>query len=560
MNFKQIIFLFLLITFSKSNFYALDVKKIDSLKDEFITLSQQKGNKDKEKKKCKILRKIAFCYLQDDNWKKALQYDRQAYQIASKLKNHYLMSNILIDIGNDHLAANQFDYAIKSNLLCLRILKKNQHSLSNKEYFETAGISYMNCGAIYSETRNYSLALSNLRQATAIFNKYKPDDFHVKINILNTGAVLNELGDHKEALTYLKKSIDGVTLINQHFVAIANGNLGKSYHNLQDYGTALNYYKKSLHFYEESGLYISEKAEIHSKLAASYLKINKLKEANNHLMIALKLLDKSNRYEDRVYDVLTDYYILMGDHKNVVKYLKMQREFEKHKFNPKTLSNIAHYQSEFETFNNKLKDQLEIQALERKQEIKTFRMYSFAGISVIIILLLLLFFFRQKHRTRLQEIKLEQIKTEQGLIQEKLNFKNSQLNNFAVYILSKHELLEAIKSKLDLIKTKFKQDEDVTNLTNFINQQIDFSKEHTNFEVEVSDVNQDFYYKLESKFPQLTNKDKKLCSLILLDLTNKEIASLTGISIDGVEKSRNRLRKKLNLSSTTDLNRFFSNI
>jgi DNA-binding CsgD family transcriptional regulator len=61
---------------------------------------------------------------------------------------------------------------------------------------------------------------------------------------------------------------------------------------------------------------------------------------------------------------------------------------------------------------------------------------------------------------------------------------------------------------------------------------------------------------LSKHFPVLTVKDIKLCIYLKMNLSSKEIAPLLNISYRGVELHRYRLRKKLQLSPDTNLNKF----
>ncbi|HET8736159.1 MAG TPA: LuxR C-terminal-related transcriptional regulator, partial [Pricia sp.] len=58
------------------------------------------------------------------------------------------------------------------------------------------------------------------------------------------------------------------------------------------------------------------------------------------------------------------------------------------------------------------------------------------------------------------------------------------------------------------------------------------------------------------RFPKLTPKDLKLCAYLKMNLSTKEIAPLMGITIRGVEIHRYRLRKKLEMDSSQNLNNF----
>lgn len=62
-----------------------------------------------------------------------------------------------------------------------------------------------------------------------------------------------------------------------------------------------------------------------------------------------------------------------------------------------------------------------------------------------------------------------------------------------------------------------------------------------------------FYKRLDEIHPGLTAKDRRLCALISLGLSSKDIASITFREVRSVESSRNRLRKKLCLGTDDNL-------
>ncbi len=77
-----------------------------------------------------------------------------------------------------------------------------------------------------------------------------------------------------------------------------------------------------------------------------------------------------------------------------------------------------------------------------------------------------------------------------------------------------------------------------------------------NLELKIDQEHQEFVQRLQEKFTQLTSNDIRLCSLILLDLNNKEIATILNIETSSVKMSKNRLRKKLDLAQGENLHSF----
>lgn len=65
-------------------------------------------------------------------------------------------------------------------------------------------------------------------------------------------------------------------------------------------------------------------------------------------------------------------------------------------------------------------------------------------------------------------------------------------------------------------------------------------------------VHPKFYDKLLEKHPTLTQYDLRLCALVKLNLTTKDISTILNINSDSVKMARKRLRKKLNMTNPDD--------
>ncbi len=69
-------------------------------------------------------------------------------------------------------------------------------------------------------------------------------------------------------------------------------------------------------------------------------------------------------------------------------------------------------------------------------------------------------------------------------------------------------------------------------------------------------VDQQFIRKLQAKFSALSSNDLRICSLLRLNLSTKEVAQKLGICAESANKARYRIRKKLALSRRQNLVRF----
>lgn len=74
------------------------------------------------------------------------------------------------------------------------------------------------------------------------------------------------------------------------------------------------------------------------------------------------------------------------------------------------------------------------------------------------------------------------------------------------------------------------------------------------------EVHSDFYTKLTKVFPDLNPNEIKFCALLKLNFTSKDIANFENVSVRTAENRKYRIRKKLNLSSNINLNKWMMDL
>ncbi|MCB8995360.1 MAG: hypothetical protein H6538_07120 [Bacteroidales bacterium] len=145
---------------------------------------------------------------------------------------------------------------------------------------------------------------------------------------------------------------------------------------------------------------------------------------------------------------------------------------------------------------------------------------------------------------------------EKEKLQQDLLHKTKELSNSMINILHKNEIFLGLKDemqKLYLEKNLSKRDKSIRNLIQTIDSEISSKRDLEIFDSNFSAVHEDFIKKLVNKYPSLNQNDQRLCTFIKMNKTTKEIASLMNMSIRGVETSRYRLRKKLDLDRDANL-------
>ena len=76
------------------------------------------------------------------------------------------------------------------------------------------------------------------------------------------------------------------------------------------------------------------------------------------------------------------------------------------------------------------------------------------------------------------------------------------------------------------------------------------------FENHFEKVHPSFFSNLHARFPDLTNSESELCAFVKLNMTNKEILAVTHKNDNTLKKSRQRLKKALNLTTDDSLYNF----
>jgi len=96
-------------------------------------------------------------------------------------------------------------------------------------------------------------------------------------------------------------------------------------------------------------------------------------------------------------------------------------------------------------------------------------------------------------------------------------------------------------------------------LSLMITQDLSIDRDREKFQMHINDQNSSFIHRLGSSFPSMTDNEKRLASLLRLNLSSKEIASILNISPKSVEMNRYRLRKKLKVEPKINLTDFIRN-
>jgi DNA-binding CsgD family transcriptional regulator len=163
---------------------------------------------------------------------------------------------------------------------------------------------------------------------------------------------------------------------------------------------------------------------------------------------------------------------------------------------------------------------------------------------------------KDKHQHELEMNEKEIIRLKNIKLEAEIQHNHAELASNTMSLLQKKELLNRIKDEIIKVQAEGdhdKKEKNVRRIIKVINDQLEMDDDWERFTVYFDRVNNDFLKILKEKFPSLTPADLKLCAYLRLSLSTKEIADLLNLSVRGVESSRYRLRKKLELPNEVSL-------
>lgn len=177
----------------------------------------------------------------------------------------------------------------------------------------------------------------------------------------------------------------------------------------------------------------------------------------------------------------------------------------------------------------------------------------------------------QKSKLKNENLVAERIQSEQdqkiknlesSKLKEQLDYQSRQLTTTALHLMNKNETLADIKNKVSEISLSSSTEvqSELKRIIYLIKENLQLDNDWEIFKTHFTEVHPDFFTTLINKFPTLTPDELKLCAYLKIQLSSKEIARLINITVVAINKRRNRMRKKLNLSPESDLHEFLLNI
>lgn len=288
-------------------------------------------------------------------------------------------------------------------------------------------------------------------------------------------------------------------------------NLGNCHRNLQNWDKSKFYLQKSAELADSLG-------QTHVKSVAM-LRLSQVAESQGDLASALSLFKQSAALKDTV----------------------LNRE------------KLSHIQTLEVSYQSKEKD-LQISLLSQEQKTERTRRYLVFTASLLALALLGFGLFQARQKLTHTRQVLKRNQEELKRFAEMLLSKNIQLLNYENALQEKVQKPSNLPTATESEETE--ADISSLELENLFNSQILTFEDWESFKHRFEQAYPGYLLRMRATIQDLSGAEERLFLLIKLGFNSQEIADTLGISINGVKKGRQRLRKRLDLQPDADLEAF----
>lgn len=347
-------------------------------------------------------------------------------------------------------------------------------------------------------------------------------------------------------------------------------NIGKCYYSNGNYQTALPYLEKVYSY--EKRYEINSRVSLAKYLVSTYIHLNKIEKANavensfskdrtilnNEAKILLlgiqqeiALAENDTEKSKKLFQESQEVHLLLNQ-ENIIRTDGMNL----------ILSEFLVSEAKIKIDIEKRKKQQLERAITLKKRENQFIIALFVSIFILLIIIGLLYFQHTRNKRRKIQLEKEYLELEDEKHKLKIKAQESFLTEFAIENNLKKEyskeLLKNLNHLISLNDGEIKRE--IKNLIFELKSKelADKNVEELNDQSELLLIN--FKTKLSQIHPRLSKSDIELCCLIKLNLSNKEIALHKNVTDESVKIFKNRLKKKMNLDSSVNLNSYIADL
>ncbi|WP_164109053.1 MULTISPECIES: tetratricopeptide repeat protein [Sphingobacterium] len=378
---------------------------------------------------------------------------------------------------------------------------------------------YLTLARYFYDIKDYEMASQLLRKVLTYNTKLTPRELFDAINTLGLIALYTEKTE--EAIAYFRKVLEkSNAVLDSAWMGIAYGNIGNTYVKKKDIGKAIQYFDLDYKYNSQpSGDLISALGSL-KKMAELQFQQRDFESALKNIDIFIAKMEK----KPIRYQALVEAYDLKARLLDTLAIDEGQLN---------TLKEATKYNRLLSTLNSNAS--IEMAKLEEeKSNYDQFyyesRQYKKLNLLLIVTLIgALSFLFVLTYKKAKRNGKNGEMVIERGKEEEEEYCPMVILSDKRFHVEESHKTVQ--------ISLELRQLMDGNLMNNRNWEKFKFAY-NNNFPC--------FFSDLIHKYPELTDSDLRLLALTNLGLSNKELADRLSVSLDGIKKAKQRLKKKLN--------------
>jgi tetratricopeptide (TPR) repeat protein len=502
--------------------------------------------------KVKILLKISD-YNRKIDLIKSMAADQEALTIARRIDDQNLVARSVSSLGTSCMNAGLYDLAVDYYTQMEKVGQDLQDpQIIGKAKFNIATIKVV-LEDFKGANDDLELAVDQLKEYYKSLGSEVPVSIRLSFEN-NLGVNAKGLGRMKEAKAHF---LNGIQLAKE-----SNSTQSTIFFQLMNnYGDLLtieNTLDSAFQVFQQANIGLDSFPDQGIKML-TFLNLGKLRQLENKHQEALSFLSQAYEIAStmqnysglrHISESLSQSFQALSEPDSALRYSNLQKEYNDKLGVQKASEELlkADLLSKFEE---------EQRLIQEKYAIGGMFYLAFLGVFMLAAAVMIFLYIKWKGKYHL----LQAIKSRIENQAKKVDFKNKNLEaeiqkrnkDLALMTMNSIQQKELVDTIAQKIKNKssadigsdselFKAFSELKNTGN--------AKIWEEFEIRFKNIHSNFYDELMRDFPTLTLNERRLSAFLKLQMTTKEIASLTGQSIRAVELARTRLRKKLQLTNS----------
>jgi len=488
---------------------------------------------------------IATIQSEAGQWQKADSLYLEAMRIRSDMSD---TNNILFILNYKSWNLNK---AEMHHLAMKDLMQTLEYAEAVEDTFYLSA-GHMGLGIAHKKQQNLEQAYESMLKA-AEYSRSIGEEFGYHTAMSDLCMVIKSMGRYEEAHDSLQKVSLPFFMEDNYALGIA-----QVYGNLAVCSNLMGRYERALAETDSSFLYLGDMdrrenlSDLYHERAKAQFGLGRNEAAMVSVEEAIELAENVSLEKLRdAYETKSKILSSQGKFEEALSAYKGYASINDSILNEQKSRQVLELQTVYETSEK----ERAIERLEAESKLaETKRKGLIGGIAGLILLSSIIInreINRRKKAKKLHETELKLADAEKTRLEDQLAFKKRELTTLALEIARKNEMVEDIKS--DLLKADQSEIPEVGAVFRKIDFNSKVDKNWDRFIDAFKENNGDFLREISINFPDLSKSELRLAALIKMNLSSKDIAAILNISDEGVKKARYRLRKKLNLETTDNL-------